>query len=161
LDRIIQPLTRLLVTLWAGSLWVAGYLVAPILFDMLDSRALAGGIAGRLFSLVSWIGLFSGVVLVALWGVHAGRAWLLSWRAGVVYAMLVAAVIGEFGILPMMQELRQTAGGEFVLASPLHQRFSNLHRVSSALFMFTSLSGLILVLWGAGLTENAHSRHSS
>ncbi|MGH8809748.1 MAG: DUF4149 domain-containing protein, partial [Noviherbaspirillum sp.] len=39
----------LIATLWVGSLWAVGYLVAPTLFATLPDSVLAGTIAGRLF----------------------------------------------------------------------------------------------------------------
>ncbi|HEX7634207.1 MAG TPA: DUF4149 domain-containing protein, partial [Noviherbaspirillum sp.] len=45
----------LIATLWVGSLWTVGYLVAPTLFATLSDRALAGMIAGSIFRLEAWL----------------------------------------------------------------------------------------------------------
>ena len=52
-----QRFFQLLATVWCGSLWTIGYIVAPTLFAMLEDRQLAGSIAGRLFHAEAWIGL--------------------------------------------------------------------------------------------------------
>ena len=44
--NLIPSLERILLTLWVGSLWVVGFVVAPVLFAELDDRALAGSTAG-------------------------------------------------------------------------------------------------------------------
>lgn len=49
-------LRQLAMTLWIGGQWLAGWGVAPILFARLDTQ-LAGELAGRVFTLVEWLGL--------------------------------------------------------------------------------------------------------
>ncbi len=44
---------RILLTFWVGGLWAIGYVAVPVLFNMISDRYLAGGIAGRLFSIMS------------------------------------------------------------------------------------------------------------
>ena len=57
--NLIPALERILLTLWVGSLWVVGFVVAPLLFAELHDRALAGSTAGTLFTVTSYIGLAS------------------------------------------------------------------------------------------------------
>ena len=64
--RILQYGEQLLVTLWVGSLWAIGYLAVPILFSTLDDRMLAGMLAGKMFTAVSFIGLGCGTALLAM-----------------------------------------------------------------------------------------------
>ncbi|HEY0845985.1 MAG TPA: DUF4149 domain-containing protein, partial [Noviherbaspirillum sp.] len=59
--------TRLLIaTLWAGSLWTVGYLVAPTLFASLADRVQAGMIAGRLFRIEAWLSVACAAALLLL-----------------------------------------------------------------------------------------------
>ncbi|MHB8562653.1 MAG: DUF4149 domain-containing protein, partial [Acidiferrobacteraceae bacterium] len=58
--RFVDPLERVVLTLWVGGMWSVGYLVAPVLFSMLDSKTVAGNIAGRLFSYLGMAGLVCG-----------------------------------------------------------------------------------------------------
>jgi len=140
-------LERVLITLWVGSIWVVGYVVAPTLFSMPESRQLAGDIAGRLFGYVNQIGLVCGGILLVLMWFHLLSGWLRSWRLWVLVAMLGITAIGEYFILPKMTVLKLAAGGEFLPGSPLHQQFATLHGVSSALFVVNSVFGLLLVVW--------------
>ncbi len=87
---------RLLVaTLWAGSLWTIGFIVAPTLFGTLSDRVLAGNIAGSMFRAEAWLSIACALVLLALlqWG--AGRAGAEApapaGRAGAVHAGVRAA----------------------------------------------------------------------
>ena len=52
-----DALQSIAVTLWVGGMWVAGFVVAPMLFSRLADRALAGTLAGRLFTLIAFIGI--------------------------------------------------------------------------------------------------------
>ena len=144
--RIILPMTRklvpsierILLTFWAGSLWVTGFVVAPVLFAELGDRALAGSTAGTLFTLTSYIGLACGALLLVLNGVTHKR---INWRALAITGMLLLIVIGQFVITPMVADLRVQG----LMDTP---RFGQLHGVASVLFLLTSILGLVLVAAG-------------
>lgn len=139
---MIDYAERLLLTLWVGSLWAVGYLAVPTLFTMLDDRMLAGMLAGRMFTAVSFIGLGVGTLLLL-------RAWILEaaplsqWRVRLLLMMLVIVLIGEFALQPMMAELK--AGG-LVEGSDEAARFGLLHGVASILYLINSLAGMVLVV---------------
>lgn len=143
-------LERLLLTLWVGGMLVVGYVVTPVLFSSLGDRMLAGGVAGRLFSYMSLIGLVCGALLLWVWWLRDGRAVVRDWRLWAVCAMLLIALIGEFGLAPRMQEIKQAAGAALVPGSELYRQFSRLHGLSSVLFLVNSLLGLGLVLLPSG-----------
>lgn len=138
-------LERLLLTLWVGGMLVVGYVVTPVLFSSLGDRMLAGTVAGRLFGFVSLIGLTCGGLLLMVWILRDGRAAVRGWRVWMVCAMLLITLIGEFGLAPRMQELKQAAGAALVPGSDLYRQFSRLHGLSSVLFLLNSLMGLGLV----------------
>jgi hypothetical protein len=138
-------LERLLLTLWVGGMLAVGYVVTPVLFSSLADRMLAGAVAGRLFGFVSLIGLVCGGLLLLGWVLRARRAAVGDWRLWVVCGMLLITLVGEFGLAPRMQELKQAAGAALVPGSDLHRQFSRLHGLSSILFLLNSLMGLGLV----------------
>jgi hypothetical protein len=129
---------RILLTLWVGSLWVAGFVVAPLLFAQLDDRALAGSVAGSLFTLTSYIGLVCGSLLLVFNGVNFKCS---NWRAVVIVSMLLLVVVGQFVITPMVADLRVQG----LTDTP---RFGQLHGLASVLFIITSVLGLVLVAAG-------------
>ena len=135
LPAIVPALERILLTLWVGSLWVTGFVVAPVLFALLDDRALAGTLAGELFSIAAWIGLVAGSMLLML-NLLNYRA--INWRGAVLAGMLLLVVVGQFVLAPMIAELRaQGLSGS--------SRFGQLHGLASVLFIATSVCGLLLV----------------
>jgi len=134
---------RILLTLWVGSLWAIGYIVAPVLFNELD-RSTAGNIAGQLFTLVSYLGLFVVTVILFVAFTQNGLAAMQQWRNRILLLVFVLIMVGQFVLHPMMAELK-SAGLEGANA----KQFATLHGVSSILYMINSLFGLALVTWSA------------
>ena len=60
---MLARLNLVIVTLWVGALWMTG-LTAYVLFDNLQDKQLAGSLAGKLFNIVSYIGLASAFYLL-------------------------------------------------------------------------------------------------
>lgn len=134
---------RLLLTVWVGGMWTVGYIVAPTLFAMLRNPALAGTIAGQLFTIMSYIGLVCGGLLLLLVAIENGIYLFQQWRGLVLIGMLLIICIGQFVLEPHMADLR--AAG--LQGANLHA-FMRLHGVAQVLFLLTSLGGLSLVLFG-------------
>lgn len=143
---IANALQSIVTTLWVGGLWTTGYIVAPVLFAQLEDRALAGLIAGRLFSLVAWIGIACALYLIghrlARHRADALRQPLL-W---IVVAMLVLTLAGEFGMQPLMAELKRQAFPLPVMESALRDRFAAWHGVASVSYLVQSLLGAALAV---------------
>ena len=60
---MLARLNLIVVTLWVGALWMTG-LTAYVLFDSLQDKQLAGSLAGKLFTMVSYIGVISAFYLL-------------------------------------------------------------------------------------------------
>lgn len=135
------------ITLWIGGMWAVGYAVAPMLFATLADRQLAGVVAGKLFALMGWIGFGAAtyllVFLIGRWGAQAFKR-SVFWLT-VCAALLVAA--GQFGIQPLMVQLKADAFPRDVMESVMRDRFVAWHGVSSILYLVQSLLGLWLVVW--------------
>ncbi len=142
---MFQITERILLTLWIGGMWSVGYIVAPTLFAMLNDRSLAGAVAGQLFSIMSYIGLVAGSVLLSAQFYRAEILWHRNWRIGVLLLMLLVIVIGQFYLQPLMAELKTAGLSE---GSDNARRFGQLHGVASVLFLINSLLGLGLVVFG-------------
>lgn len=136
---------QLLLTLWVGSLWAIGYLAVPILFATLDERMLAGMLAGKMFTAVSFIGLGCGAGLLAI-TIAAGSRALREPRVIVLVLMLALVAVGEFVLQPMMAELKLQG---LVEGSAAAARFGMLHGIASLLYLINSLCGLVLLLLAA------------
>jgi Domain of unknown function (DUF4149) len=124
---VIRNAYRVLLALWAGSLWSLALWVAPTLFFTQPDRHLAGLLAARLFAVETYLG----VAVAALGLALPGRGQL---RAIYVAAALLA--INEWIVkIPMEQAHAQGAA--------LGLSFGAWHGVSAAGYLI----GCILVLW--------------
>lgn len=145
--KLSEALYFALISLWVGGMWAIGYLAAPVLFSSLGDRQLAGVVAGKLFLLIGWIGLGAAlyllVFLLVRWrGQVFGRSvfWLV-----ILMAVFVAA--SQFGIQPLMVQMKADAWPRDVMESVLRDRFVTWHGISSILYLLQSLLGLWLIVW--------------
>lgn len=137
-----------LATLWIGSLWTIGYIVAPTLFATLQDRALAGTLAGRMFQIEAWITIVC-ALLLAILVVRAGEAYESRQRKHLLILiglMLACTLISHFGIQPLMAELRASVAPGSAMGSETAARFGRLHGISSGIYLVQSVLGLVLVL---------------
>ena len=146
MNRVLDAVQAIAVTVWVGALWTSGLLVAPLLFATLDDRTLAGTVAGRIFELTAWIGLACGIGILIIWFVlrrrrasHHAVLWL-------VIAMLVLTLIGQFAIEPVLAGIREQVYPQPVMQSALSARFAFWHVVASLIYLAQCLLGVALVI---------------
>ncbi|WP_230968970.1 DUF4149 domain-containing protein [Nitrogeniibacter aestuarii] len=154
LFRIAHPLNgvqRLLLTVWVGAMWAIGYVAAPVLFAAIESRMQAGAIAGTLFSIVSWIGfLCGGLILLVQW--RARHRGLSRVALSCIVAMLIITGVGQFGLQPMMADIKAQFPAGVEMSGELRSRFGALHGISSTLFLIASMLGALAV-WRSAPTD--------
>ena len=126
---MIRCVLRLLLVLWAGSLWSVGLWVTPILFSAQPDRQLAGVLAGRIFSIETYVGI-----------AVAGLALLMPARNRFIWGYVAAATlaVNEWGLRPVMVAAR--ANG-----SAAGLTFGAWHGVSAVLYVLACLAVLVLV----------------
>ena len=91
-------LARLLTAWWWGSLTTIGFVVVPLLFIHLETPAIAGQMAAKLFGAQTWISLFCGVfLLLAERRMHADTPYSPSLS---VLAALLSSLLLEFAVKP-------------------------------------------------------------
>ena len=123
-------LSLIIMTLWAGALWMTG-ISAYVLFDSLQDKQMAGMLAGKLFTVVSYIGMVSGFYLLIQRLVQDGTATLKQAFFWAVLVMLVLVLAGHFGIQPILEGLKSQALPADVMQSVFADRFRNWHGVAS------------------------------
>ena len=126
---VIRCPFRVLSVLWAGSLWSVGLWVTPILFSAQSDRHLAGVLAGRIFSIETYVGI--AVTVLAL---------LLPGRTKFVWGYLAAVLMAanEWVLRPVMVAARAhgTAAG---------LTFGAWHGVSAVIYVAACLALLVMV----------------
>lgn len=142
LGQVLTNGERVLLSLWVGALWSIGYLAVPTLFASLDDRALAGMLAGRMFTGVSLIGLGCGTALLSMFWMQSARP-LQERRVQLLLTMMVLVVLGEFVLQPQMAELKAEG---LVEGSGVAARFGVLHGIASLLYLANSVIGVVVLV---------------
>jgi Domain of unknown function (DUF4149) len=126
---VLRNVSRVLLVLWAGSLWSLAAWVAPTLFHAQADRHLAGVLAARLFSIETYVGLGA-----------AAFALLQPGRTKFVWGYLAAALlsVNEWVLKRVMAQAH--AQGTAVGLG-----FGAWHGVSAVLYVLACLAVLRLV----------------
>jgi len=142
---MLRKLTGLVITFWVGGLWITG-LSASILFDTISDRQLAGSVAGQLFEMVSYIGIVSGLLLLAQRFAEFGMPSLKQRYVWIIGAMLLLILVGYFGIQSHLAQLKADAFPVEVMQSEYAKQFAIWHGVSGVIYLMECLLGAALVL---------------
>jgi len=138
---------RLLVaSLWAGALWVLGYVAAPAVFSI-ASGTTAGDIVGLFLHRLAWISFACAALMLVLVkaspDLDGARRRFLNL---LVLAMLACALVMYVGLQPAMAAMREAAGPEGIRASPLWTKFAVMHGVSQLFHLTESVLAAVLLL---------------
>ena len=157
--RAVRYLYVLALAVWLGGMTVAGLIVAPVTFRLLEEwnptmgRVLAGDVFGAVLSrmnVVAYVAaavMFSALTLQRLLG---PRPRSYGIRVGVIAAMLAFTMYSGVVAAPRIDELQAGVSGPMSQLPPEDARrleFDRLHNLSTALAMATIVGGLVLLGW--------------
>jgi hypothetical protein len=114
----MRQLQTFLAALWWGSLSIVGFLVVPMLFVHLETPAVAGQMAAKLFSAQTWLALACGVLLLLAakrqnsYQSHAPSPWVI---AGMLLALLIELVVKPHIMVRDNMALWHNLGSAFYL----------------------------------------------
>jgi hypothetical protein len=118
----------------------------PVLFYAQPDRQLAGMLAGQMFTLVGYLGMVCGAYLLIQRISVSGRAAFRLALFWVIAAMLLTTLALQFGIQPIMTDLKLQALPADVMHSVFAGRFKMLHGISSIAYLIESLLGVFLII---------------
>ena len=145
MNALAEGIYAVALTLWIGGMWAIGYIVAPTLFYSLPDRALAGMLAGKLFTLMAYVGIGCAVYLLLYRLARFGGAGLRHGAFWIMLLMLLLGLTGEFGVQPVLAGLKHQALPAEVMESVFRDRFATWHGVASVLYLIQSGLGVLLV----------------
>ena len=143
--------TDALLWLWIGAAVIVAAVVAPALFAVLPSRALAGQVVGRILPVVFWSGALVGAVHLA-----TGH----GWRRAAAAVIICAALGAQLGVNPRIARLRAQLGPNIEaipVDDPQRQAFGRLHGVSVALLGVGLLAAAAIAIAGLARPAGAQS----
>ena len=147
----LRYLMLLSLIVWLGGLIFFAFVLAPTAFSVLPSRHLAGSLVGRSLATLHWMGIISGIILLASSILYSrltqGTPHVFAARHLLICLMLALTLISQFGIIPRMDTLRASIGeiDSVPPDNPARKQFDALHvwstRVESGVFLL----GLVVV----------------
>ncbi len=149
MKNLAHHITSLAITAWAGGLWAIGYIAVSILFRAQPDKQLAGMLSGQMLTMMGYLGIVCGMYLLLYRLTLSGKAAVREWSFWLVAVMLVITLLLQFGIYPLMAEIKLQAQSPDVRKSALAPRFKMWHGISSILYLVESLFGAALVIKGA------------
>lgn len=146
MKRWSDKLALILTTLWVGALWSIGFIAVQVLFNALEhDKQMAGMLAGRMFTVVSYVGIACATYLIVYRLLQSGFA---SFKQGFFWALLIMLLLtlaGQFGIQPILAGLKAQALPADVMQSVFASRFRAWHGVASVAYLIECLLGLVLI----------------
>ena len=149
MKNIVHHTASLAITAWVGGLWAIGYVAVSVLFRAQPDKQLAGMLSGQMLTVVSYIGIVCGAYLLLYLLAISGKTAVREWVFWLVTAMLAITLLLQFGIYPLMADIKLQAQSPDVMQSALASRFKMWHGISSVLYLLESLFGVPLIIKGA------------
>jgi len=157
--RSLRYLYVLALVLWLGGMAIAGLVVAPVTFGVLEAwnpstgRVLAGDVFGAVLERLSLLAYAAGVLMFVVLTVQrllGPRPRSYGIRVGIIAVMLALTMYADMVAAPRIDELQsQVSGPMNGLAADDARRveFDRLHSLSTALIMMAIGGGLVLLGW--------------
>ena len=149
------------LVLWVGGLIVAGAIVAPSVFGVLQAwnesqgRVLAGQVFGDVLLRLTWLSYAMAVIMFVTLTLHrllGARPLKYGIRVGIMAVMLLMMMAMGFYLIPAVNAIQSQVGGSVadLAATDLRRiEFDRLHGLSNILFSITAIGGLALCWWEA------------
>jgi uncharacterized membrane protein len=158
---LLRYLYVVALVVWVGGLVVAGALVAPSVFGVLQEwnqaqgRVLAGQVFGEVLLRLTWLSYAMGTVMFITLTLHrllGARPLKYGIRVGIMATMLVMMMITGWYLIPEVDAIQAQVSGpvsELPDTDPRRMEFNRLHGLSNILFSITTIGGLALCWWEA------------
>lgn len=157
--RALRYLYVLALVLWVGGMAIAGLVVAPATFGVLQAwnpttgRMLAGDVFGAVLGRMNLIAYIAAIVMFLVLTVQrllGPRPNSYGIRVGLIALMLAITLYSGLVASPRIDELQSQVVGPMNELPPDDTRrieFDGLHSLSTALAMTTIIGGLVLLGW--------------
>jgi len=145
--------------MWLGGMAVAGFVVAPTTFGVLEAwnpatgRILAGQVFGEVLRRLYLVAYIAGAVMFVVLTVQRvlgpkPRAYGI--RIALIATMLAVTAYAGLRISPRIEALQRQVSGpmnQLPADDPRRVEFDGLHSLATTLMSVAILSGLVLIGW--------------
>ena len=102
------------LVVWVGGIMFFAFVLAPTVFSVLPTRALAGTVVNRALPILHWMGIVSGFVFlassIAYSQMTTGDAQLFAARHLLIVLMIVLTLVSMYGVGNRLAVLRADMG---------------------------------------------------
>lgn len=134
----LNKLKILALSIWVGSLFIIGGLVAPVLFYKAGLTSTeAGRIAGLCFDVQSVVNLACAVVVLLVFVLEKERRPLRASRFWVLFILIVCILISQYAITPIIEQIKQTTLPD--VNGRYGAEFAKWHGISSSVYWLQAL----------------------
>jgi hypothetical protein len=145
--------------MWLGGMSIAGLVVAPTTFGVLEAwnpatgRVLAGQVFGAVLARMHLIAYVAGAIMLIVLTVQrllGPRPRSYGIRVGLLGLMLALTAYSGVLVAPRIDHLQAEVAGPInalTTDDPRRVEFDRLHSLSTTLVMATLVGGLVLVGW--------------
>ncbi len=148
--RVSSPTVEVIaLAVWLGAAAFFSAAVAPALFAVLPSRALAGAVVGRLLPAILYAGMIIGILVIAI-EATSSAGWQWRGRGGLSALIVIACGVAQFVIGARIERVRARIPGaidDLPLDDARRIAFGRLHGMSVAwlgIAMLAALAALVL-----------------
>jgi hypothetical protein len=158
---LLRYLYILALVVWLGGMVVAGGVVAPSVFGVLqewnpqEGRVLAGRVFGEVLQRLYWLGYaMAGVMFVSL-TLHrllGSRPIKYGVRAVILAFMVGCTLYADYQVNPQVATIQARVAGPVSMlpaGDPIREEFNRLHGLANVLLSLTVAGGLALLFWEA------------
>jgi hypothetical protein len=157
--RPLRYVYVLALVIWLGGIVIAGTVVAPVTFSVLEAqnptsgRVLAGELFGAILKRLHFVGYAAAVlmfVVLTVQRVLGPRPKSYGIRVGIIGLMFGVTAYSGLLLAPRIDRLQATVSGPLTQLPADDARkveFDRLHGLSTTLVMATIVGGLVLLGW--------------
>lgn len=157
----LRYLHILALVLWLGGTVVAGAVVAPSIFGVLErwnpveGRVLAGQVFGEVLQRLYWLAYAMGGVMFVTLTLHrllGARPLKYGIRTSILAVMLALTLYADYQVGPQIRTIQARVSGPVSMLpadDPIRAEFGRLHGLSTILMSLTVVGGLALLFWEA------------
>jgi hypothetical protein len=157
--RFLRYWYVLALVVWLGGMTIAGLVVAPVTFTVLEGwnpstgRVLAGDVFGAVLARLSVIGYVAGgvmFVVLTILRLLGPRPRSYGIRVALILAMIAVTLYADRVAAPRIDELQAQVNGpmnQLPASDARRVEFDRLHSLSTSLTLAAMLGGLVLVGW--------------
>ncbi len=156
---VLRYLYIVALAVWLGGMAVAGLIVAPSVFGVLqgwnpvEGRVLAGQVFGAVLAQLHLVFYAAAVVMLLTLTIRrllGPRPTAYGIRATIIAVMLGLTLASGLGISPRVEAMQREIGGSVAAlpeGDPRRASFYQLHGLSNLLLSSTAIGALLLVFW--------------